>query len=80
MKFVMITAVAAGVLTLLATGLAEAENKACTNVVKECRASFPNGSGSCLVRDRDSLGRYAQVSACIRARGCVPQYPPRTLN
>jgi hypothetical protein len=82
MKLVMSTAVAAVVLTVLATGLAEAENKACTNVVKECRASvpYPFGSGSCSYRDRDPIGKYAKVSECIRARGCVPQFPPRTLN
>jgi hypothetical protein len=80
MKLVMSTTVAAVVLTLLATGLAEAENRDCTNVRKECRASLPFGSGSCSVWDREPLGRYTKVSECIRARGCVPQFPPRRLN
>jgi hypothetical protein len=62
MKLVMSTAVATVGLTLLATGLAEAENKNCTSVVKECRASvpYPSGSGSCSYRDRDSIGKYAK--------------------
>jgi hypothetical protein len=80
MKLVMSTAVAAVVLGLLATGLADAANKDCTNVRKECRASVPFGSGSCSVWDRDPVGRYAKVSECVRARGCVPQFPPRPLN
>ena len=80
MKLVMSTAVAAVVLGLLATGLADAVNKDCTNVRKECRASVPSGSGSCFVWDRDPLGRHAKVSECVRARGCVPQFPPRPLN
>ena len=82
MKLVMSATVAAGVLTLLATGLAEAEKRDCTNVVRECRASvpYPFGSGSCSYRDRDSLGKYYKVSECVRARGCVPQFPPRPLN
>ena len=81
MKLVMSTTLAAGVLTLLATGLAEAENKACTNVVRECRASFPRGSGMCAYWDRFTpIGRHAAVSECVRAKGCVPQYPPRILN
>jgi len=82
MKLVMSTTVAGVVLSLLAPGLAEAANRDCTSVVKECRASvpYPSGSGSCSYRDRDSIGKYAKVSECVRARGCVPQYPPRPLN
>ena len=81
MKLLMNTTVAAVVLTLLATGLAEAENKNCTNVVKECRARVgPSGPGSCMYWDHDPVGRYTRVSACISHRGCVPQFPPRTLN
>jgi hypothetical protein len=72
MKLVMSTTVAAVVLTLLATGLAEADNKDCTNVRKECRASFPFGSGRCFYWDREPVSRYTKVSECIRARGCVP--------
>jgi hypothetical protein len=78
MKLVMSTAVATVGLTLLATGLAEAENKNCTSVVKECRA-FRGGADYCHWNDRTG-GRYTQVSECVRARGCVPQFPPRTLN
>jgi hypothetical protein len=81
MKLVMSTAVAGVVLSLLAPGLAEAANRDCTSVVKACRVSGgPSGSGSCSVWDRDPLGRYVKVSECIRARGCVPQFPPRRLN
>jgi hypothetical protein len=81
MKLVMSTTLAAGVLTLLATGLAEAENKNCTSVVKECRAAVPLPvTYPCSAQSRDPLGRYYRVSECVRARGCVPQYPPRTLN
>jgi hypothetical protein len=80
MKLVMSTTVAGVVLSLLAPGLAEAANRDCTSVVKECRASVPSGSGSCFVWDRDPLGRHAKVSECVRARGCVPQFPPRPLN
>lgn len=82
MKLVMTTTVAAGVLTLLATGLAEADSKYCTNVRKECRASVPIlwfGTYACSAQSRDPLGRYYRVSECVRARGCVPQYPPRPL-
>jgi hypothetical protein len=82
MKLVMSTTLAAGVLTLLVTGLAEAENKNCTNVVKECRAAVPIpwfGTYACNAQSRDPLGRYYRVSECVRARGCVPQYPPRPL-
>jgi hypothetical protein len=81
MKLVMSTTLAAGVLTLLATGLAEADSKYCTNVRKECRASLPGGTGSCQYWDRfEPLGKYARVSECVRARGCVPQFPPQPLN
>jgi hypothetical protein len=81
MKLVMSATVAAGVLTLLATGLAEADSKYCTNVRKECRASVPLPvTYPCSAQSRDPLGRYYRVSECVRARGCVPQYPPRALN
>jgi hypothetical protein len=79
MKLVMSTAVSAVVLSLLAT-LAGAENKNCTNVVRECRLEVKGGMGHYHWVDRDPLGPYAKVSSCIRARGCVPQFPPRTLN
>jgi hypothetical protein len=72
MKLVLSTTVAASVLTLLATGLAEADTQYCTSVRKECRASFPYGSGRCFYWDREPLGRYTKVSECIRAKGCVP--------
>jgi len=77
MKLVMSTAFTAVVLGLLATGLAEAENKNCTNVVRECRLEVKGAMGHYYWVDRDSLGPYAKVSSCIRARGCVPQFPPR---
>jgi hypothetical protein len=77
MKLVMSTAGAAVVLTLLAAGLAGAENKDCTSVVKECRLEVKGGMGHYHWVDRDPLGPYAKVSACISRRGCVPQYPPR---
>jgi hypothetical protein len=80
MKLVMSTAVAAVVLTLLATGLARAEKKNCTNVVRECRLEVKGAMGHFHWVDRDPLGPYAKVSACIRTRGCVPQFPPRSLN
>jgi hypothetical protein len=80
MKLVMSTTVAAVVLTLLATGLAGAERKNCTNVVRECRLEVKGAMGHFHWVDRDPLGPYAKVSACIRARGCVPQFPPRSLN
>ena len=73
MKFVMTTAVAASVLTLLATGLAEAEKKDCTNVRFECRVAVVGGRHGQYWRDRAPEGIYAKISACIRARGCVPQ-------
>jgi hypothetical protein len=76
MKPVMSTAMAAVVLTSLATGLAEAANRDCTSVVKECRLSV---WGNCPYWDTHG-GRYPVVSACIRAKGCVPQFPPRALN
>jgi hypothetical protein len=71
MKPVISAAVAAVVLTWL-TGLAEAENKDCTEINKACWMSLPWGPGSSIVWERDPLGRYAKVSQCIRARGCVP--------
>ena len=77
MKLVMSTTVAAVVLTLLAAGLAGAEKKNCTNVVGECRLEVKGGMGHYHWVDRDPLGPYVKVSACIRARGCVPQFPPR---
>jgi hypothetical protein len=80
MKPVMSTTVAA-VLTLLATSLAQAANKNCTSVVRECRATVGSvAPGFCAFRDMDSVGRYTRVSACISSKGCVPQYPARTLN
>ena len=76
MKLVMSTTVAAAVLTLLATGLAEAENKNCTNVRKVCKASIPTGTGSSAYWDRfDPPGKYARISECVRASGCAPLYP-----
>jgi hypothetical protein len=81
MKLVMSTTVAGVVLSLLAPGLAEAANRDCTSVVKECRMSVgPIGTGTCTYWNQHPLGRYAMVSACIRARSCVPQFPPRALN
>src|SRR5689334_7629710 len=81
MKLVMSTTVAAAVLTLLGTGSAAAANKNCTNVVRECRATVGfNGFGSCMYWAHDPDGRYTRVSACISRKGCVPQFPPRTLN
>ncbi len=80
MKLVMSTAVTAVVLSLLSTGLAGAENKNCTNVVRGCRAEVNGGMGRFYWNDREPGGTYARVSACIRVRGCVPQFPPRTLN
>jgi hypothetical protein len=77
MKLVVSTAVTAVVLSLLATGLAEAANKNCTNVVRECRLEVKGVMGHYYWVDRDPLGPYAKVSSCIRARGCVPQFPPR---
>jgi len=75
MKFVMSTTVAIGVLTLLATGLAEAENKDCTNVRTECRAEIRGGVDGRHWTDREPGGIYAKISACVRLRGCVPLYP-----
>jgi hypothetical protein len=81
MKPVISTAMAAVVLTFLATGPAAAESKNCTSVVKECRRSVgPIGWGTCPYWDHDPVGRYTRVSACISQKGCVPQYPPRALN
>jgi hypothetical protein len=80
MKLVMSTAVTAVVLTLLATGLAEAENKNCTNVVKACRAEVRGGVSDSFHWNDRTGGTYTKVSECIRARGCVPQFPPRRLN
>ena len=76
MKLVMSTTLAAGVLTLLATGLAEAENKNCTNIRKECKASLPGGTGSCGYWDRfEPIGKHARISECVVARGCAALYP-----
>ena len=80
MKLVISTAVAGVVLTILATGLAGAEKKECPNIVRECRLEVKGAMGHFHWVDRDPLGPYTKVSACIRARGCVPQFPPRDLN
>ena len=76
MKLVMSTTLAAGVLTLLATGLAVAENKYCTNVVKECRLEVRGGAGHYHWVDREPGGTYAKVSACISRRAACPSFPP----
>ena len=80
MKLVMSTTLAAGVLTLLATGLAGAEKKECTSVVRECRLEVKGAMGHFYWVDRDPFGPYAKVSACISRRGCAPQFPTRTLD
>jgi hypothetical protein len=76
MKLVMSTAGAAVVLALLATGLAEAEEKNCTTVVRECRLEVKGAMGHFHWVDRDPGGPYAKVSACVSRRGCVPRFPP----
>ncbi len=81
MKLVMSTTVGAVLVTLLATGPAAAEIKNCTNVVRECRMTTGlTGPITCPYWNMDPVGRYTRVSACISQKGCVPQYPPRTLD
>jgi hypothetical protein len=78
MKLVMSTTVAAVVLTLLATGLAEAENNDCTKVRLVCIAEVRGGDNHPdHVIDRHVEGVYFKVSECMRARGCAPHYPSR---
>jgi hypothetical protein len=89
MKLVMSTAVAAGVLTLLATGLAEAQKRDYETVRYECRVEVHHwGGGNTRFHrnDRDnpderSLARaFSEVRACIQARGYVPRLPPKKVS
>jgi hypothetical protein len=79
MKLVMSTTVAAVVLTLLATGLAEAQKNDCVKVRWGCRAEVWGGMNSTDYGQLNLIpeGTYAKISECIRARGCVPHFPPR---
>jgi hypothetical protein len=81
MKLVMSTAVAAVVLTFLATGLAEAEKNDCTKVRHVCIAEVHGGDSPFdHWVDRAAEGTYFKVSECMRARGCVPHYPSRPID
>lgn len=80
MKLVMSTTVAGVVLTLLATGLAEAQKKDYATVRHECRAEVKHYGGSSYthLHDRISGGvdSFNKVRECIKARGYVPRLPP----
>jgi hypothetical protein len=88
MKLAMSTTVAAVALTLLATGLAEAQKKDYATVRQECRAEVHHwGGGNTRFHrnDRDnpderSMARaFNEVRACIQARGYVPRLPPKRI-
>ena len=88
MKLVMNTTVAGFVLTLLATGLAQAQQKDYETVRYECRSVVhhwggmsvtPSGPILFYARDRynpDPIKAFNAVRACIQARGYVPRLPP----
>ena len=84
MKLVMSTAVAAVVLTALATGLAQAQKKDYEAVRYECRSEVHHWGGMprWYVRDDrynlDPIKAFNAVRECIQARGYVPRLPPRT--
>jgi hypothetical protein len=82
MKLMMSTAVAAVVLTVLATGLGQAQIKDYETVRYECRSEVHRWGGMprSYVRDRynpDPINAFNAVRECIQARGYVPRLPPR---
>ena len=85
MKLVMRTTVAAGVLTLLATGLAEAQEKSYEAVRYECRSEVHHWGGMSRYEIRDNrynldpIKAFNEVRACIQARGYVPRLPPKRI-
>ena len=87
MKLVMSTTVAAVALTLLATGLAEAqmpraasnprhpERECGVKVRLECRAEVMGGMNYMdHWVNRTPEPWHTKAAECIRARGCVPRY------
>jgi hypothetical protein len=83
MKLVMSTVVAGAVLTLLATGLAEAQNKGYDAVRFECRSAVHHWGGMYrwYIRENryniDPIKAFNEVRECIKAAGYVPRLPPR---
>ena len=88
MKLVMNTTVAGLALTLLAPGLAQAQQKDYETVRYECRSVVhhwggmsvtPSGPRLYYSRERynpDPIKAFNEVRACIQARGFVPRLPP----
>ena len=83
MKLVMNTTVAGLALTLLAPGLAQAQQKDYETVRYECRSMVHHWGGSphpiFHARQRynpDPIKAFNEVRACIQARGYVPRLPP----